>query len=178
MNKFLQLLYDEHEVIVEAIEALKKAGSLIGKDNEAYSGIVKRLITFFREYADKYHHYKEEEILFPEMMRKNEMLATGIVKEMFDNHGDFREMTAGIIKLLDDKEYTRAHQQAEFYAESLLGHIAAENEEVFQIAADIFDDIELERISSRFEDCDRELGNERKSELSLIASRLHKEIKL
>lgn len=175
MNKCLKMLYDEHEIIVNAIDAAKQAETLIGKEDELYEMTIRELLSFFRNYADKYHHYKEELILFPEMSKKNELLEDGVIKEMFDNHEDFRGMIKEIETLLDEKNYPATQKALNSYAEALLDHIAVENEEVFQMAESIFDEAELERIYFRFVDCDRELGDQRKEELKELSDNLRKQ---
>ena len=178
MNTYLKLLYDEHSIIINAIDVAKESESLIGKDNILYEKTIRTLIDFFRNFADKYHHNKEEMILFPEMEKKNEMLQDGVIKEMFDNHEEFREMIKDIQQNLDAKNFIETQKKLNAYGEALLDHIAVENEEVFQMAESIFDDDELERISFRFLDSDRELGDKRKEELREIADSLSKEIML
>jgi hemerythrin-like domain-containing protein len=175
MNPFLKLLYDEHEIIVNAIDVAKQSESLIGVDDALYEKTVRELIGFFRNYADKYHHYKEEMILFPEMKKKNEFLEDGVIKEMFDNHEEFRDMIRSIEKDLDGKNFIAAQLDLNNYGEALLDHIAVENDEVFQMAETLFDDAELERISFRFQDCDRDLGDKQKEELKALADSLRKQ---
>ncbi len=158
-------LYQEHAIIVDAVEVAREAEKLIEKDNEAYLQTMKLLLHFFRVYSDQYHHHKEEEILFPEMNKKNELLEDGVVKEMFENHEDFRNMINTIENHLNTGEYVKAQQQLQNYTEALLDHIAVENDEVFQMAETLFDESELERIYFRFEDCDREIGEQQKTDL-------------
>src|ERR1035437_3065592 len=161
----VKVLFDEHDIIVSAINTAKEADKLIAKDEISYEKLVKNLIKFFREYADQYHHHKEEQILFPEMSKKNELLEDGVIKEMFENHEDFRDLIKSVETFLDEKNYTGAQKQLNIYTESLLDHIAVENDEVFQIAETLFGDEELEKIYFRFEDCDRELGEANKTQL-------------
>lgn len=161
----VKVLFDEHDIIVSAINTAKEADKLIAKDEIIYEQLVWNLIKFFREYADQYHHHKEEQILFPEMSKKNELLEDGVIKEMFENHEDFRDLIKSVETFLDEKNYTGAQKQLNIYTESLLDHIAVENDEVFQMAETIFDDDELEKIYFRFEDCDRELGDANKTQL-------------
>ena len=172
----MKVLFDEHEIIVNAIDTARQAKSLIEKDDVAYGKLIHQLIDFFRNYADKYHHFKEEEILFPEMAKRNDLLADGVIKEMFENHEDFREMIRNIESSLDEKKYSEAQQRLEKYTEALLDHIAVENDEVFQTAESIFSEEELEKIYFRFEDCDRELGNAKKEELKELADTLRKNL--
>ena len=166
MNNSLKVLFDEHEVITRAAALAKNAKALIGKNDEEYELTVSELIRFFRIYADQYHHHKEEEILFPEMAKKNELLAEGIIKEMFDNHTYFRDLIRDIEADLEAGNYEEASMKIEEYTESLLDHIAVEDEEVFQTAYSIFSEDELDNINFRFMDLDRELGEAKKKDFA------------
>lgn len=176
MNKTLQLLYDEHEIIVNAIYASRQSGTLIGKEDDRYEKNIRELIDFFRSYADQYHHHKEEIILFPEMVKRNEMLEDSVIHEMLENHEDFREMIRDIEKKIDEKKYDDAQKQLNQYTEALLNHIAVENDEVFQMAESLFDDGELDNLGFRFNDCDRELGDTQKQELAECVESIRKNL--
>ena len=157
----LQLLYDEHDVILRAIGRVRQAANLSG---DRYEPEVRHLIHFFRTYADRYHHFKEEDILFLEMTRKNALLGDGILREMYGHHTAFRERIASAERHLDAKEFDAAQAELEAYAGELTDHIAVENEEIFPMADVLFSPDELKAIAFRFEDCDRELGREQKEE--------------
>lgn len=176
MSGSIKMLYHEHEVIVKAVDTATQAGTLIGKDNLTYASTVRQLITFFRNYADKYHHFKEEEILFPEMSRKNELLAGGVIQEMMENHEDFRERLTSIESCVSDGNFETAQQKMEQYTDALLDHIAVENDEVFQAAESIFTEEELEKIGFRFLDSDSSLGNEQKEELESLLYNLKRNL--
>ncbi len=178
MNNAIKMLYDEHNIIVNSLDVVNWASSLIGKDDEEYERTIHQLIKFFRLYADQFHHHKEEEILFPEMDKKNELLGGGMLKEMLDNHEDFREHILNIEKSLNNRKYSEAQAELEKYVESLLDHIAVENDEVFQIAETLFTDDELDKINHRFQDCDRELGDKLKEELEDLIGSLRNKIVL
>ncbi len=175
-NPNIKILYDEHEIIVNAIDVAKQMKPLLEKNTELYETMLRKLILFFRNYADKYHHFKEEEILFPEMNRRNELLEDGVIKEMLENHADFREMIGDIEKNLNDHNYAKANEILVKYTEALLDHIAVENDEVFQMAESIFDNAELEKIGFRFMDCDRDLGEAKKEELKEMTAELRREM--
>lgn len=175
MSPYLQILYDEHEVIVNALDVVQQAKFLIDKDEAQYEKTIRQLLDFFRNYADKFHHHKEEIILFPEMNKRNELLQDGVVKEMFNNHEDFREVLRKVEKYLDEKNYERVQQQLDYYSEALLDHIAVENDEVFQMAETLFSDDELEKISHRFDDADRELDSGKKEQYPEMIDNLRKQ---
>lgn len=176
MNDPIQILFDEHEVIRLVVDAARKSSGYIGKDDSRYEQIVRKLLNFFRNYADRYHHYKEEIILFPEMCKRNELLQNGVIQEMLNNHTEFREMLGSIENFIREKNYMRANQQMEIYCEALLDHISVENDEVFQIAESIFQEQELDSMYFRFADCDKELGEGGKLELAKMANEIHEEL--
>lgn len=166
MKNPIKILLQEHDLILSAVDIARQADKLLTKKGEAaYVTVMRQLINFFRNYADHYHHYKEEKILFQEMNKKNELLEEGVIKEMLENHEDFRYMITSIENFLNNKDYMRAQQQLTIYTEALLDHIAVENDEVFQMAETLFEKDELEKLYFRFEDCDREIGEEKKAEL-------------
>ena len=171
MNNTIQTLFSEHEIIVNAIDAAKQLRSQVGKNDKQYEQNVHDLINFFRNYADSFHHHKEEQILLPAMKQKNQLLEEGVVREMLDTHEEFRERVTNIEKLLDEKKYELAQTELEKYSEALLDHIAVENDEVFQMAETLLSEAELEKMFFAFEDADIELGSGKKQEFEeLVAS--------
>ncbi len=176
MKNYLQALYDEHLVIVNAVDAGRQLRALATTDPERYDRLFRKLLTFFRQYADTIHHHKEEDILFPEMNKRNELLGEGLVKEMYENHEYFRDLTQKMEQSLDDRNVLGTATCFEEYAEGLLDHIAVENEEVFQIAGTLFSEDELESMAFRFEDADREAGAGKREELARMIDDLRKEL--
>lgn len=62
----IQTLMDEHQTILRALAALEALASDPTHASEPV-GTWRRLVHFFREYADSLHHGKEEDLLFPAM---------------------------------------------------------------------------------------------------------------
>ena len=176
MNKYTAILYEEHAIIMDAIDVARQLGSIIGKDNALYEKSLTELLEFFRRYADGYHHYKEELVLFPEMNKRNSVLEEGIIREMFENHEMFRDLTWKIEKSLQEHEYENAQATLMQYTEQLSDHIAVENDELFLMTDSLFSDTELESIHFRFSDCDRELGEDAKNRLCEIPGMIRSQI--
>lgn len=172
MNNTIKILFGEHEIIVNAIDAARQLRSQVGKNDKQYEQNVRDLIGFFRNYADNFHHHKEEQILFPAMKQKNELLEEGVIREMLDNHEEFRDRVKNIEKFLDEKTFERAQKELETYSEALLNHIAVENDEVFQMAETLLSEAELEKIFFDFEDADVELGSGKKQEFEELVESL------
>lgn len=155
---------------MSVVNAMKESGIYSTADDKMFEKSIRKLLDFFRNYADKYHHHKEEQILFPEMVKKNEMLEDGAIKEMFENHEDFRSLLNNIEDSVNIFNYNKAHSLLQRYAESLLDHIAVEDDEVFQMMDTLFSPDELDKIYFRFQDIDNELGLEEKHRWENVAN--------
>jgi len=173
MSNSLKLLFNEHDLITKAAYLAKDAANYMGVDDNEYELTISELIRFFRVYADQYHHQKEEEILFPEMARKSELLAGGILKEMQDDHEYFRETLRDIESNLRDQNYSETAILVTEYTEALLDHIAVENEELFQAAYSLFSEDELDNIYFRFIDLDSVLGESKKKDFTDLLKTLN-----
>jgi hemerythrin-like domain-containing protein len=172
MNRSLEVLYNEHEIIKSVINYREKLTALAKSNPIKYKEILTELISFFRNYADKFHHYKEEKLLFPLMCEKNEILKDNIIEEMLDNHQDFRELVKSVESSLESGNNEESLSILLKYTENLLDHIAVEDDELFQMAETLLDENELDKLYYDFQDIDRELGFDTKSELEKIIDKL------
>ena len=162
MDKSLEVLFNEHEIIKSIIDYREKITAIAISDPHKYKKIIIELVSFFRNYADKFHHYKEEKLLFPLMCERNEILKESIVEEMLDNHQDFRSLVKSIELAAESGNHEESSRLLFRYTEMLLDHIAVEDEELFRMAETLFNESELEKLYYDFEDIDRELGYDKK----------------
>jgi hemerythrin-like domain-containing protein len=161
----IQTMLDEHEVICQAEEIIEKLDKTWETDSEQYKATVSTLITFFREYADGYHHRKEEEVLFPAVHDHPDFVLQEILEEFETHHEDFREYTGTIEEAINEGDFEKSYKELNNYLQDLLDHIAAENDELFVLAETLMDEEDLETIYFKFKDIDLELGEDRKKEL-------------
>ena len=61
----------EHRLIEQIIKALETELHHISHDNKAHPMFIYSAVDFFRTYADKFHHGKEEDILLMNLPRRN-----------------------------------------------------------------------------------------------------------
>lgn len=172
-NDPIQTLMQEHRVISAAQRQITPLRGIWETDPAGYDKATRRLLGFFREYADQYHHYKEEAVLFRELRNHPDFRLDDILDELENHHEMFRETIREIESLLGDGgDRPRAQQLLEAYADDLLDHIAVEDDELFVTAASLFSPDELERLYFLFEDVDRELGVDRKKTLAENAGKI------
>lgn len=167
-----QLLIAEHDVILEVGQLISEKGNLWKSSPVEYENTVKQLLDFFSVYADGYHHLKEEEILFPAIGKKNEMILGGIVQELVEHHEYFRVLITKIQEELDAKNFASAQEHLVAYINLLKDHIAIENDELFPMADEMFNPDELEKLYHRCIDKDMEMGISRKDELRTLIKTL------
>jgi hemerythrin-like domain-containing protein len=170
-----QLLIAEHDVILEAGNLISLNGNLWKSKPSEYERTVRQLLDFFSAYADKYHHHKEEEILFPAISKKSEIASAGIVTELTEHHEEFRLLMQQIHKALDRNDFAATQIFFESYISKLKDHIAAENDELFPMAENIFSPDELEKLFYKCIDKDGELGTIRKEELVNLIKKLERD---
>ena len=165
-NNPIEYLIAEHDVISHVENLVPHLEGYRNINKEAYEEAMQSLITFFREYADKFHHYKEEQVLFPKLNAHHNFSQQELITELEDHHELFREYLSSIETFLQEKNYEQVQAILKKYINELLDHIAAENDELFVMAESLFNDDEIESMYFSFKDIDREFGEDKKQQLA------------
>lgn len=135
------------------------------------------IIDFIRNYADKYHHGKEEEILFKYMQEElSSDIGEGPVRGMFIEHDYARsfvinlEMAIKKYKNGDDESKVDIIANAIGYANLLANHILKEDNVIYKYAASHLSTDTINKINKEIEDLEQseENINKKKKYLNLI----------
>ncbi len=164
-NDPIRILTDEHAVISAVQELINNAENRWETDAGQYATDVGQWLVFFRDYSDGFHHHKEEKVLFPALAAHPEFMMQGLLEELEEHHELFRQYARECAQALEAGKWAVSHDILRRYISDLLDHIAVEDDELFVMAENLFDDRELERIFFLFRDIDAELGEARKREL-------------
>ena len=70
MSLPVDVLITEHKLILQAVEHIKKEADQIQATKAVNPNFITMAVDFFRTYADRFHHGKEEGILFKELSQK------------------------------------------------------------------------------------------------------------
>ena len=99
----IEMLMDEHRLIERMLDALGSFASSVqqGSTDRVELG---RFVEFIREYADKRHHAKEEEILFRAMVDGGFPRETGPIAVMLHEHEVGRRHVAELARLAAQEE--------------------------------------------------------------------------
>ncbi|MEM1486150.1 hemerythrin domain-containing protein [Oscillospiraceae bacterium PP1C4] len=138
----IELMVMEHDNILKFIDAVKNAccGILDGK--EVNTDDFEKMILFARNYADKHHHGKEEQVLFSKMTQHLGKIAVNLIQ-----HGMLVEHDLGRLHISELETSLKQYKEnpqtiyklgilggAAGYANLLQRHIDKENEVVYTYA--------------------------------------------
>ena len=172
----IQLLMDEHEIIGQTEEIIHMLNQFREPSPDKYDRLVRKLIRFFKEYCDKCHHYKEEEVLFMELNDHGAFSQAEILEELLDHHQLFRDKVNKIESVLNNKDLTGVQSLLDEFINELLDHMAVENDELFVMAESVFPEREQEIIYHKFKDIDLEFGLNRKKGLEKLIDEINVEL--
>jgi len=164
-------LYDEHRIISLAEEYIQNLFHTWVDKPAVYETNVKELLSLLSEYADNLHHKKEEGILFPALRDIPEFTLGELLDELEAHHERFRDFIHKIKDDLGEGNYPESYAILKEYCNDLLDHIAVEDDELFVLAESMLSPQEMEKIYFLFEDVDREMGMDRKSEFESFFSK-------
>lgn len=118
-------LKKEHEAIILLLDILGVACKVIEAGEKVSQKDLEDIMEFIAVFADKCHHAKEEDLLFP-MMEKS-----GVIEVMLQEHDLGRSFVRGMREAKTQPEFAVA---ARNYISLLTQHIEKENDILYAIA--------------------------------------------
>lgn len=138
----IELMVEEHDHILELLTVIRKACCGVLEGKEVDDGDFRRMLAFARNYADKHHHGKEEQILFQEMTQRLGQIGVNLIQ-----HGMLVEHDLGRLHLSNLETALNQYRddpktiyklnilvEAAGYANLLQRHIEKENQIVYTYA--------------------------------------------
>ncbi len=173
MSQISELMYKEHAIILEGANIVPSLDKLWEVNEQEYTDSINHLLDFFAEYADTYHHIKEEKVLFPILEESEHAAVIAIVEELIEHHENFRGLLVEIRHDLSLKEYALVQKKLTRYVSDLQDHMAAENDELFPMMDTMLTARELAKLYFNCIDKDNALGMERKEKLENFIKNFH-----
>jgi hemerythrin-like domain-containing protein len=156
-----EILSSEHRVIERVLAALDAASDRLDAGETVRPGFFSDAVRFIRDFADGYHHAKEEGVLFEALGQLGMPTNAGPVGVMLHEHTRARELTAGLAQAAarlaageDTAHVVVDHARA--YVELLTQHIFKEDRILFPMAAEAIQQTEEERVLEGFVRVERE----------------------
>jgi hemerythrin-like domain-containing protein len=177
------ILRDEHKAILKMLDATEEVARQIKSGATVKPETLSGLLEFFRVFADRCHHGKEEDCLFPLLERKGLPRQGGPTGVMLQEHEQGRELIQKMREAADT--FTAGRNEASLqwadaaldYVALLRAHIAKENDILFVMADRLLSVSEQESLLDAFEKAEIEkLGAGTHERLHQLMERLYDEI--
>jgi hemerythrin-like domain-containing protein len=150
-----EVLKEEHRVIEKVLDALERLAKAAESSSLAEW---EKAIDFARNFADKCHHLKEENLLFPVMEAHGIPREGGPIGMMLAEHEEgrsyVRAMAAAVASAGKDSADNRQilRETAIAYIQLLRQHIQKEDEVLFQMADGVLSPEEQKTLLREFEE--------------------------
>lgn len=148
-------LVEEHTWIKRWAALIPSVTERADVSADAGRALVLAGVDFIRSYADKYHHAKEEEILFkyfdPDL---------DIVKVMLADHETARAHVRAIVEGVEGRDNAAVREHLLAYGELLKEHIKKEDEILYPWMDRQLTDSQIGRLFSQFREADERFGDE------------------
>jgi hemerythrin-like domain-containing protein len=149
----MKKLVDEHVLIKRLVALLPEIVKNLDVDSDEGRQLVIDTVEFIRFYADKYHHAKEEDILFKYFDENLDIL-----KVMHEDHTQARSHVKAILAALERKDKTTVAKHLTAYGELLTEHIKKEDEILYPWLDKNLSDTQIGELFAKFNETDEQIG--------------------
>lgn len=155
-------LKKDHRVIEKMLRFLELTSKKLENGEDVPVDLLKKALDFIRNFADNYHHGKEEDILFRIMGEKGFAIEGGPVSVMLDEHNTGRGYTRGLSEGIDkyvsgdDNAKKAIAENARNYTRLLATHIMKEDNILYSLADKIIPRNQQEEILNKFTTVEKE----------------------
>ena len=163
MNKSIESMMQEHELIVEVLAALQAMAEKLAAGEEVQRQDVADFGRFFRDFADKCHHGKEEDRLFVKMVEAGFPKDGGPVAVMLAEHDAGRQEVRGLLAIgsgsgpLNESETPKVIGYASEFVPLLYSHIQKENNILYPMAQSAISPQEFDLLDQSCDAFDQEI---------------------
>lgn len=160
--KATQCLRDEHQVILQVIDCFEIALQQARDSGEIKRVVFEPFVEFFRGFADKCHHCKEEDRLFPVMEKNGVPRDGGPIGVMLFEHEQGRLHVRAMAENLEAADRGDAaavaviFQHGDDYIELLRNHIGKEDHCLFGMAEQAVQGADLSSLCNAYRDAEAE----------------------
>jgi hemerythrin-like domain-containing protein/rubredoxin len=158
----------EHRVIEKMVPRLEEERRKITDLNQIDPFFIDTAVDFFKTYADRTHHGKEEDILFKELEKKQLTKENNkVMNELVDEHRYARRTVQSLLKAKeqfiegDDKAAAEILENLGRLIELYPLHIEKEDKNFFYDAMNYFTEEEQNQMLERFYEFDRKMIHEK-----------------
>lgn len=140
MSLAIETLMAEHREIERGLAALDDFAASVRNGGDGARETLARLVTFIREFADRKHHGKEEDMLFVAMVEAGFPRDVGPIAVMLEEHDMGRAHVGALATVAEsngpwsDEERALVGREASAFTSLLRNHIHKEDNVLYPMA--------------------------------------------
>jgi hemerythrin-like domain-containing protein len=151
-------LREEHGATMKMLAALQRFISQAVELKEGETKDIEAFIEFFDIYVDRYHHGKEEQILFPALSLTPVVGIDSIIDSLMKDHRAARTImeqigsTAVTLHSCSEAERRELAERVDLYVDIVRKHIRKENSELLPVIEEMLSEPERLQMARDFHD--------------------------
>ncbi|MDF2592111.1 MAG: Hemerythrin cation binding domain protein [Clostridia bacterium] len=151
----IQRLVAEHTLIKRLLALIPDVCDSVNADLESNREVILKSVEFIRQFADKFHHAKEEDILFA-YAKGN----TDIISVMLEDHKKGRYYVKSVLLGLETGDASFITYSLKHYRELLTEHIKKEDEILYPWIEKGMTAAQIDELEIKFDETDLKFGND------------------
>jgi len=177
-----QALMDEHRIIERMLRVLIGAAGRVERGEEVSPSVFARGLDFIRNFADRWHHGKEEDLLFAALEKHGLPRVGGPLAVMLLEHEEGRKYVrgmAGALELWQEGDKSAAKtvaRNARGYCDVLSRHIPKEDQILYPMGEDMLPEGEKKELLAAYAGAERQQGEGKGREYLGLVEELEKEL--
>ena len=168
MDTPTKILAGEHKNILKVIDVLLKECDALKSGQELDKDFFEKTIEFIRGYADKFHHAKEEDILFVELCKDTVRMHCNPTEQMLHEHELGRNFVKNMEKGLEENNKNKIIENARGYSQLLQEHIYKEDNILYPMADEALSQEINEMMLNKFKKVEQKSIEENKKYLAFV----------
>ena len=167
-EKPTKILSEEHQNILKVVAVLTKECNALESGKELNKDFFEKVIDFIRNYADKFHHAKEEDILFKELNKDSVQMHCNPIQQMLHEHDLGRDFVKGMEEGLKENNKTKVIENAKGYAQLLQEHIHKEDNILYPMADEALNEQIQKEVLDKFKQAESERKGDEERCLDIV----------
>ncbi len=162
----ITILKEEHRLILDFLDQLTLAGEKLVRNQNLTREFFDNAVAFAKEFADGFHHHKEEDLMFRMLAQKHAGALDDELEKLKQQHEQCRDFVSEISDAIDgyaqgsDSQTRIIHRKLDEYISALRQHVNHENVVFFPKASRELSAEELDVLAAEYDKFDEKAGGQ------------------